>query len=295
MQSHPLTLVARKPGANVKHSLETLIQFLTDQQQPFQVDILTMSQHQINQVQPVDFETVEQGLVICLGGDGSLLKLVDHAAKYQLPVLGINMGKLGFLADLSIQTPEKLLAILQGQYKTCSRQLLLASWQDGKETKTIGPILNEVVIHRANLNKTLPYHLAVDDLTIASHHADGVIIATPTGSSAYALSAGGPLLAPELDCHVIVPICPHKLTSRPLCLPAERQIAIHLTSNTKRPAMICGDGHLSHDLPANAVITITRAAQPLQLIHPLEYNFFATLKNKLHWEKTPHAEDPDLT
>lgn len=291
MHFSSITLVARKSGPMVKRSLQAFMYFLQSHDYNFQVDILTMSEHHLSDTTPVDFETVQDGLLICLGGDGSMLKLVQHAANYQLPVLGVNLGKMGFLADLSINQSESLLAILQGKYKICDRQLMTASFEENNTIKTIGPLLNEVTIHRTELNKTLAYQISVDDFPIASHHADGVIVATPTGSSAYALSAGGPIVAPELQSHIIVPICSHKLTSRPLCLPAQNTIRIHLQSDEKRPATISGDGHLLHPLPPKSTVTITASAKTLQLIHPLEYNFFATLKNKLHWEKTPHAED----
>lgn len=293
--SSPITIVARKPGESVKQALSQLTDYLTRASIAFQVDIFSLSQHNITHLPAVDFQAVTQGLVVCLGGDGSLLKLVDHLVAHDLPVLGVNLGNLGFLADLPMDSPRELTEILTGNFHDEHRHLLMASWVEKGETITLGPALNEVVINRANFNKTLSYQVLVDNHPVAEHHADGLIVATPTGSSAYALSAGGPILTPDLPVNLILPICPHKLTSRPLCLPHSQSIVAQLRTSTNRPAAICADGHLSRALPDDATITITTHEKKLRLIHPKHYNFFTTLKNKLHWEKTPHDYTADAS
>lgn len=295
MLSSPITIVARKPGEPVKKALGQLTDHLSRASIPFQVDIFSLSQHGVTNLPAVDFQAVTQGLVVCLGGDGSLLKLVDHLVTYDLPVLGVNLGNLGFLADLPMNNPQELAEILAGTYQDEPRHLLTASWVENGETITLGPALNEIVINRANFNKTLSYQVSVDNHPVAEHHADGLIIATPTGSSAYALSAGGPILTPDLPVNLILPICPHKLTSRPLCLPHSQSVLVQLRTSANRPAAICADGHLSRDLPNDATITITTHEKKLRLIHPKHYNFFTTLKNKLHWEKTPHDHSADAS
>ena len=260
----------------------------------YQVDILSLSQHGLADQPSIDFQAVTEGLVICLGGDGSLLKLVDHLTEYDLPVLGINLGNIGFLTDLAIEKPNQLQSILSGEFVEESRSLLAAYWNENGEQTSCGPALNEIVINRANFNKTLAYSIAVDGLVVADHNADGLIIATPTGSSAYALSAGGPIISPTLPATLILPVCPHKLTSRPICLPSDQHLEVILQTSETRPAAICADGHVTQLLPQDARITIQTHPKSLRLIHPSDYNFYSTLKNKLHWELTPHAQDTNF-
>jgi NAD+ kinase len=219
-------------------------------------------------------------LVIVVGGDGSMLAAARDIGWAPTPITGINLGRLGFLADIS--PPEmraSLAAILQGHY-SIEHRIMLRAEVNGRE---IGHACNDVVIKRHDGSRLLELDAWINGTWISRTRADGLIVATPTGSTAYALSAGGPILAPGLDNFAIVPISPHSLGERPVVTSAEHVLRLspRLSAGEKAEAVL--DGQITETLEPGSEIDIGRSAHQLTLLHPPGYEYFATLRQKLGW------------
>ena len=229
----------------------------------------------------------DSDLVIALGGDGTLLGTARQTAQSGIPILGINQGRLGFLADLSIdQVSEALPPILKGHYQQDLRSVLLAELWRGRDRAYSGLAINEVLIHKGGGESMIELQVQIDDRFVYTQRADGLIIATPTGSTAYAMSAGGPILTPTLAALLLVPICPHTLTARPLVVADTVKIRARLTAH-RQPAALSLDSHCSVPLEIGDEIVIRRAPYSALFIHPEEENFFQILRGKLHWAESP--------
>ncbi|MDD5374111.1 MAG: NAD(+)/NADH kinase [Acidithiobacillus sp.] len=229
-------------------------------------------------------------LVIALGGDGTLLGTARQTAQSGIPILGINQGRLGFLADLSInQINEALPPILEGHYQQDLRSILHAElWRSGERVHT-GLAVNEVFIHKGGGESMIELQVQMDGRFVYTQRADGLIIATPTGSTAYAMSAGGPILTPTLAALLLVLICPHTLTARPLAVADSVEIVARLTAS-RQPAALSLDSHCSVPLEIGDEIVIRRASCAARFIHPEEENFFQILRGKLHWADSPGTD-----
>jgi NAD+ kinase len=223
-------------------------------------------------------------LVIVVGGDGSLLGAARSLAKYHVPVLGVNRGRLGFLTDISPNRLEQQIAqVLAGDYETDTRFLLGTRIRRDNKTIATGASLNDVVLHPGKSVKMIEFELYVDNEFVYSQRSDGIIIATPTGSTAYALSGGGPILHPKLDAIVLVPMFPHTLSSRPIVLAGHSQIKIVIGSkNTTYPQVNC-DGQNEITLAPGDLLYIDKKPQTLNLIHPPGHNFYYICRTKLGW------------
>lgn len=220
----------------------------------------------------------EVTFAIVLGGDGTILKASRYYAKYEVPILGINLGRLGFLSQAkSSQTDKAIDYILNGSFKIEDR--LMLTTLNGKLNA-----LNDIVIKGESFSRTSRLYVHINDNLVCDYLADGLIISTPTGSTAYTLSAGGPILTPCLDAIVIVPICPHTMNARPIVIPSEEVIKI--TSSQNKPLLkISADGQTTYDLGVNEEIEIKKSPYRAKLILlNLEKNsFYSVLKEKLHW------------
>ncbi len=222
-------------------------------------------------------------LIISLGGDGTLLTAARALLDSNIPLLGINLGRLGFLADLPIVDFEQhLLDVLDGKYSVEKRFFIQGEFQlQGKEvSKNIA--LNDIIIHSHKSLSMIEYEVYSNGDLIHKQRADGVIVTTPTGSTAYALSGGGPIMHPSLETLAIVPICPHTLSNRPIVLPADQKIEICL-SNDETPAQVNYDGQSGEVMTARNRVLIHRYPQPLTLLHPQNYDYFEILRAKLYW------------
>ncbi len=229
----------------------------------------------------------DSDLVITIGGDGTLLGTARETARIGVAILGINQGRLGFLADLSIEQIETALPpILQGHYQQDLRRVLHAELWRANSPIENGLAINEVFIHKGCGESMIEMGVQIDGRYVYTQRADGVIIATPTGSTAYAMSAGGPILAPSLEALLLVPICPHTLTARPLVVADTVEIRIRLTA-CRQPAALSLDSHISLPLAVGDEIIIRRAPCAARFIHPVEENFFQILREKLHWAEPP--------
>ncbi|NKN33549.1 NAD(+) kinase [Marichromatium bheemlicum] len=231
-------------------------------------------------------------LVIVVGGDGTLLHAARTLAAHDVPLVGINLGRLGFLADVSPEEIGSVLErILEGEYKTDSRSMLAASVHCDQAPSRHSSALNDVVIHKWNTARMIEFETYVDGVFVNAQRSDGLIIATPTGSTAYALSGGGPLIDPGLDAIVLVPICPHDLAHRPLVLPASRHIEVRVGPLELGHVQVTCDGQDELQLPPGARIEIRRHPERVTLLHPLGQDHYQILRAKLGWGgRTQHRQ-----
>jgi NAD+ kinase len=233
-------------------------------------------------------------LMIAVGGDGTMLYAARRIAGRKVPLLGINRGRLGFLADLG---PAEMFArldeILRGEYESDSRLLLSSEMiaQDG--TVATGLALNDVVVNRHDPGRMLEVQTFVNGRYLNTHSGDGFIVATATGSTAYALSCGGPIVDPSLDAILLVPICPHTLSERPIIVPATAVIEIRLREAHPGLAEVSCDGEVVGQLTAGRAVMVRTARERIELIHPRGYDHFHILRSKLHWGRDSHRRSGD--
>ncbi len=289
MQPHfkRIALMGRYSTHSTRDTLERLAHFLSTQQVDLFLEADT-AEHVPSLKLPVILRErlgKEVDLVIVVGGDGSLLNAAHAVVDDHIPVIGVNRGLLGFLTDISPDGLETQIgAILRGEYVEESRFLLEAHlFVDGKAS-LIGVALNDVVLYAGEIARMIEFELYVDKQFVYSQRSDGLIIATPTGSTAYALSAGGPILHPSLESIVLVPMFPHTLTSRPIAVSSDAMIELRVarTQSANHPAISC-DGQALIALSVGATLQVTRKKNRLKLIHPKDYEYYHTLRTKLEW------------
>jgi NAD+ kinase len=227
-------------------------------------------------------------LIVLLGGDGTLLATADRIAMAgaSIPILGVNFGSLGFLTEVTLpELYEALEAAINGDTPIEERLMLNAEIvEDGRVLEHVR-VLNDVVVTRGALSRMTDLSVSVNDQFVARFKADGLIVATATGSTAYNLSAGGPIVHPGVDALVVTPIAPHTLTNRPVVVPASFTLVIQPLGGGTQPAdvFVTFDGQLGHPLPVNRIVRITRADQPLRLVRPTTRSYFDVLRQKLKW------------
>jgi len=223
-------------------------------------------------------------LAIVVGGDGTLLHAARSLVDHGVPLLAINRGRLGFLADI---LPEdmytRLDEILAGRYKEERRYLLRARVTRDGETITESDAINEVVVHVQGSIRIIELEIYIDGHPVNTLRADGLIVATPTGSTAYALSGGGPIVHPSLEAIVLVPICPHTLTNRPIVIDAASRIEVVVCRQNDNRARASFDGQDNCDLIPNDRVCIARKTSTFRLIQPLDHDYFQVLRAKLRW------------
>lgn len=235
---------------------------------------------------PASRQTIgqEADLVIVVGGDGSLLAAARTLAKFNTPVLGVNRGRLGFLADINPEEISKdVNAVLDGDYDQDRRFLLDASLVRGGEVVASADALNDVVVNSGTSAQMIEYELYINDVFVYRQRADGLIVSTPTGSTAYSLSGGGPIMHPALDAIVLVPMFPHALSSRPIVVDGNSQIRIDiLERNEIHPPVTC-DGQVNMTAQPGDSVHISKKPHQLTLLHPSGHNFYASCRDKLSW------------
>lgn len=225
-------------------------------------------------------------LAIVIGGDGSLLHAAQAIIHQEIPLLGINRGKLGFLNEINPDELHKIQAILRGDYRIEERFLLEARMMQSQTLLHTLIALNEIALIPAIHSRMTRFTIHIDGHFVCTQHADGVIMATPTGSTAYALSGGGPILHPSLNAIAIVPIFPHTLSMRPLVVSGNSQIQLQVTPHANATPFLSADGMPGIEIPPNSLIHIQKKNQKLKLIHALDYDYYASLRSKLHWGKS---------
>jgi len=227
-------------------------------------------------------------LAIVVGGDGTLLNAARSLVDADVPVLGVNLGRLGFLADVSPRDMgQRLDEILAGQFEEERRALLHASVIRGGHSVSESDALNDIVIHKWDIARMIELDTRIDGRFLNSLRADGLIVSTPTGSTAYALSGGGPIIEPSLPALVLVPICPHTLSNRPIVLSDQSTIEILVHGDDANKAQITCDGQVNFSLATGDIIRIQRKAKTLRLIHPSGHDHFDIMRKKLRWAEQP--------
>lgn len=223
-------------------------------------------------------------LAIVVGGDGTILNAGRSLADAGVPLVGVNLGRLGFLADVS---PEHMAAqldqILRGEYEAEARSLLQAEvWRDDACISQ-GDALNDVVVHKWDIARMIELEVLIDGHLLNRQRSDGLIVATPTGSTAYALSGGGPILHPSLDAMVLVPICPHSLNNRPIVINETSVIDVVVQPGAYTQVQMTCDGQVNVALVPGDRVRIRRHPEQLKLIHPPGYDYFEILRRKFGW------------
>ncbi len=223
-------------------------------------------------------------LAIVVGGDGTLLNAARSLSQFDVPLLGINLGRLGFLVDVSpADMNERLNEILSGQFTTEERILLQASVQRGGECISESRALNDVVVRQWDIARMIELETYIGGQFLNTQRSDGLIVASPTGSTAYALSGGGPVIHPALDVITLVPICPHTLSNRPIVLDARSQVDIVVGAQSHAQAQLTCDGQISVSLEVGDRVQVRVAERRIRLVHPTGYDYFQILRAKLHW------------
>ncbi len=218
-----------------------------------------------------------------LGGDGTILSVARSAHPFNVPIFGVNLGTLGFLAEVTLpDLYEVLEKVLNGQFECENRMLLDACvWRDKKKVGDYH-VLNDVVINKGALARIVNLKVRVNSQYMTSYRADGLIIATPTGSTAYSLSAGGPIIHPSMDALVLSPICPFTLTNRPIVIPDQSLIQVELATENEN-VRVTFDGQEGCDMLQGDMLEVKKAQTSIQLIQAPGKNYYQTLRNKLHW------------
>ncbi len=225
-------------------------------------------------------------LAVVVGGDGTMLGIARQLAAYGIPLIGINQGRLGFMTDIPLAKALEVLAdMLDGQFESVQRTMLEALVLRDDAVIFEALALNDVVVSRGASSGMIEMAISVNTQHMTTQRADGLIVATPTGSTAYALSAGGPILHPQLAGILMVPIAPHAMTNRPIALPDASTIEIRMRG--ERVATAHFDMQSLTEIQPGDCIRIKRAQHRTQLLHPVGYNYFAMLREKLHWNTSP--------
>lgn len=278
-------LIGRPGNTTVVDTLEYLQQFLEGRGIHVIYDEDTASLMQRSDLQVCTRSMLGEvaDLVIVVGGDGTLLHAARSLARYNKPVLGINRGRLGFLTDVSPdEIDERIGAVLKGDYVIEQRAMLNMSVKSNGEPAGEGIALNDVVLFTGKSVHMIEFELHIEGQFVYRQRSDGLIIATPTGSTAYALSGGGPIMHPKLDAMVLVPMHPHTLSSRPIVVDGNSEIKLQVLSTDFHPMVSC-DGQAGSSLRAGDWVYINKHPFKLRLLHPPGHDFYAACRTKLGW------------
>lgn len=281
-----VAIVGKYHAVGSRDAIERIAHFLHDQGCDVSIEQETAHNTGLAHYQTLDVQGIGThcDLALVMGGDGTMLGIGRQLARHGVPLVGINQGRLGFITDIPFANFDThLRPILCGAYEEDHRSMIHAGvWRDGRCIfETIA--MNDVVVNRGSAPSMIELRVEVDGRFVANQRADGLIIASPTGSTAYALSAGGPLLHPAIDGWVMAPIAPHTLSNRPIVLPSSGEIAVEVVSG--RDASVNFDMQTFTSLLHGDRITVRRSAHQLCLLHPVGWSYFDTLRRKLHWNE----------
>jgi len=288
-----VALVGRYQSEGVGETLREILAFLRERGIEVLVEAETAEVVGPDGFAPADIAQIGEraDLAIALGGDGTMLTLARNLARYQVPLVGINHGRLGFVTDIPLdQWRPALGQILEGGYTSEDRTLLTARVLRGHEEIWHQLAMNDVVVSRSSRAGMIELQVHVDGIYMYNQRADGLILATPTGSTAYALSANGPILHPRLAGLVLVPVAPQALSNRPIALPDDARISIRVVEG--REPRVAGDMQVFSDLQIGDDIIVERAPYKAHFLHPSGYSYFATLRSKLNWHELPILSRP---
>ncbi len=283
-----IALIGKYKTPDISGPLLQLAAFLTEKGLSVVMDTLT-AEHLGKHGYP-EAELTELGaavdLAIVIGGDGTMLNIVRTLAPHRVPLVGINQGRLGFLTDISLDNMLPTIAdMLQGQFVTEQRMLLQGAVMRNDEEVFRALAFNEVVLHRGNTSSMIEFEVRIDGEYLSNQRADGLIVATPTGTTAYSLSAGGPIVHPALELITLVPVSPHTLSNRPIVLSSKSELEIVM--NRAADVWLHCDSHSSFSLEEGDKVVVSRYAEPVTLLHPVGHSYYHTLREKLLWNKAP--------
>lgn len=294
-QFKTIGIIGKHGDESLGDTLKELIQYLERRQLEILIDERTLElATDINtKLSGVDRDTLGEraDLVFVVGGDGTILAAARSLVEYEVPILGINLGRLGFLADISpAEVHEKLDQILAGEYEEEKRAMLHARVMRNGQQIGESSAFNDVVIHSCNVARMIQYETYIEGKFVSRSNADGLIVATPTGSTAYALSGGGPIVHPSLNALVLVTVCPHTMSHRPIVIDADSEIKIVFDEHNQASAQVSCDGQVDISLENGDCVHIKRKIKPIRLIHPKNHNYYSILRAKLHWGKRLKAD-----
>ena len=279
-------LIGRGQHKSSQETLNRLLKLLQSRGHPVLVEPRLASLLEDGSAQEANRDEIGKScdLVIVVGGDGSMLSAARTMSGHGTPVLGVNRGRLGFLTDITPDDIETRVAeVLDGDYTSEERFLLEAKVVRDGETVGRADALNDVVVNSGTSAQMIEFDLHIDDIFVYRQRADGLIVSTPTGSTAYSLSGGGPIMHPALDAVVLVPMFPHTLSSRPIVVNGNSRICIDIyESNTMHPPVTC-DGQVNMTAQPGDAVHIYKKTSRLQLIHPCQHSFYASCRDKLRW------------
>ena len=285
-QFHHVALIGKYQAHGSRSALESIAQFLSAQRYDVSIEKDTASNTGLTQYPILDVASIgahcDLGLVV--GGDGTMLGIGRKMAQFGVPLIGINQGRLGFITDIPLDNFEATLQpMLAGIFEEDHRSLMQARVMRGGSCVFSALAMNDVVVNRGATAGMVELRVEVDGHFVANQRADGMIIATPTGCTAYALSAGGPLIHPSIPGWVLVPIAPHTLSNRPIVLPNVSEVVIELVSG--RDASANFDMQSLATLMLGDRIVVTRSQYQVRFLHPKGWTYFDTLRQKLHWNE----------
>lgn len=225
-------------------------------------------------------------LVVVVGGDGSLLHAARDLVEFEAPILGVNRGRLGFLTDILPHELEQRVAdVLAGNFVTTERFMLEAEIHRNGEMVDTGTALNDVILQPSGSIRMIEFELKIDDQFVYNQRSDGLIISTPTGSTAYALSGGGPIVHPNLQAINLVPINPHTLSSRPILVDSDSELTVNVLETNTVDALVVCDGQNYLDVELGDVVKVRKLDKMVKLLHPEQHDFYATCRTKLNWAR----------
>jgi len=288
MKFNTIGVITKPEAESVRQTLQTLFEFLKNKNCNVIIDEQISDEINCYNFKKADRDVIgsQCDLAIVVGGDGTILNAVRSLIDAHVPLLGINVGRLGFLADISPDELESSLTeIFNGSYREEQRLLLEMQVLRNGEVIFEGDAFNDVVVHIRDVARMIEFETRINDEFVNHQRADGIVVSTPTGSTAYALSSGGPILHATLDVITLVPISPHTLSSRPLVVNANSEIDILICNTKEGIAQATCDGHLSTDVHVGDHIMVKRKTEKITLLHPKQYNYFEILRAKLHWSE----------
>lgn len=281
---HHIALIGKITNPEIREYLLALAQFLSQRGIGVVIEENTAAFFDTQGYDTVPMAEIgaRADLAVVLGGDGTMLTVARNLVEYGVPLVGVNRGRFGFLADVTTESMLQTVAsILDGEYVREQRMLLGACVVRNGKIESEGRALNDVVVSKAATVRLIELELTIDDQFVHRQRSDGLILATPTGTTAYALSAGGPILHPGLEAIALVPICPHTLSNRPFAISSASRVEITLMH--AEDARVHFDGQLHTDLHPGDKVVVQRLDKTVTLLHPRGHSHYAMLREKLHW------------
>ena len=269
--------------------LSELIRDLSDTLNDENIELYCFSQSN-DQIDIPNAQTIEEtnisdmDLIVSIGGDGTMLQSSKLASIYSIPITGINKGRLGFLTDINPElVSEAIQEIIHGEYQTESRMLLDVKILNDDNERFIGHAINDLVINKTKTGRMINVRTSINGKYVNSNEGDGYIVSTPTGSTAYSLSCGGPIMNPNSDTFLLVPIAPHTLTNRPMVVSSTSIIKLEFMEENDDTIEISLDGEIISEISSGDCIMISQSENTVEFIHPKQYDYYETLRSKLFW------------